>query len=1692
MESVGEDLEALDQAGAGAAEIGVAIDEKDSAVARTRQPTEPRLGEEDREILTDAWDVKPAAGDHEHFRIGRHNLLPGNRPRLLPLPPKHLPATGEDDDLGRPVACRERRINPLEEHDARRPHHASRPARDRVDPSLEARHNPPAPFRNAGRIGNCLMAREHLRKTRRLEIHHARISGKPAGGRSHLRLGYRADIAQRLRDDEIGGEPLENGQIEFVESAIRAESFTDERIDLPARGVGGNERSGHVGKAPHRGWMVAFVGHADEVIPETELADDLGSAGKKGDDSHERALGRTRGGKSMMGSSVAVGRVRSADDPGQARGARSMRCSSGRHHRAVSLCALVAISLLTRTSSRADDGLTLFETRIRPVLVEHCQECHRSDGAAEGGLVLDHRAGMRAGGAGGPILVPGAPDQSRLLAILRHELPGLEMPEGGKRLDDDTLAAFSAWIAAGAPDPRDPPASGATKAPADFAERRTWWSFQPLLDPDLPPAHRADWSENPIDRFLAARLEAAGLEPAPLAQPAGLLRRLSFVLTGLPPSPEEVLAFTADPSPAAYEAAVDRMLASPHFGERFARHWMDLVRYCESHGSQGDPELPNAWRYRDYLVRSFNDDLPYDRFVREQIAGDLLPDPRWNAAEGFNESAIGPAHLRMVELGFVPVDALDDQVKVIENQIDVYSKTFFALTAACARCHDHKFDPVTQEDFYALAGVLTSSRPGQVILDRPESLGAADAELTALKASIKEGLVTAWLEAAEKLPARLSEEAERRARATALRAEHATVIAAVDRIEKPARAAALAQRGLAPLAAALPTPLARWSFSGDTCDSLGGLDGELLGGAVVRDGRLVLDGVGANMRTKALPRDLSEKTLEAWVVLANLDQRGGGVIGLDMPEGRFFDSIVFGEMKPRHWLAGSDFFNRTADPGGTEETAGPGELIHVAIAWAADGSIALYRNGASYGERTTKGSPWTFKAGGARFLFGQRLSDINPPLAGEIDEARAYDRALSPEEIAASFRAGPEGVTDDELLATLDAATKASLLHLRAERDRISTDLRVAETPAADPLGPLLTAASNDPANPFHAWAKLTATPTEAWPATWNALAATLEADRRARTETSARATPLWDLRGPDHASWFRHGPGLGPEPTGNGAFTVVPDGEAVIAGILPAGIHTHLLSNRQSGVYQSPRFVIDTDSVYVRVLGRGAVARLVIENYPIGNGGIYPAVRPDRDDLGWIRLDTNYRRGSSAYVELVTDPAERAFFGIAAVMKGDAPEPPRDTFLAAAPFLDGAPPNTAAEFAARMATRLGDTIRAWRDGTLDDDGRALLDIAGRSRLLPTMLPELPAIAATVERYRAIERAIPLARRAPGVLEAAGYDAPLFIRGQHTRPAALVPRRGLSLFGNAPYAEQAEAANAPSGRLQLADEAVGPGRDLLARVMVNRLWHHVYGRGLVVTTDNFGLLGALPTHPDLLDWLAGRFIDESWSVKRALRRMVMSRAFRGSAVPSPAATQTDPQNELLSHAPLRRLDAESIRDSILATSGQLDPSRGGPGIDVYHTAKTEGGGPVGPLDGHRRRSLYQRIRRNASNPFLEVFDAPKPATTRGTRDVTGGPVQALAMLNDPFVVDQATKWGVSVAATPDTDEARLRGMMLRALARSPDSEETALLLAHLAAVRAPLAVLPDGSPRPAAEAEALAWGDMAHAILCLKEFIHVE
>jgi hypothetical protein len=269
--------------------------------------------------------------------------------------------------------------------------------------------------------------------------------------------------------------------------------------------------------------------------------------------------------------------------------------------------------------------------------------------------------------------------------------------------------------------------------------------------------------------------------------------------------------------------------------------------------------------------------------------------------------------------------------------------------------------------------------------------------------------------------------------------------------------------------------------------------------------------------------------------------------------------------------------------------------------------------------------------------------------------------------------------------------------------------------------------------------------------------------------------------------------------------------------------------------------------------------------------------------------------------------------------------------------------------------------------------------------------------------------------------------------------------------------------------------------------MVNRIWHHVFGRGLVATPDNFGRLGVPPTHPELLDALAIRFMEDGGSVRGMVRLLVTSRAFGRTVVPPKGAEQKDPANDLLTHARVRRLDAESVRDTLMAVAGQLDLRMGGPGVNPYHTGKTEGGGPSGPLDGERRRSVYQRVRRNAHHPLLEVFDAPRASTPRGARDVTTVPAQSLAMLNDPFVREMASRWAARLVAEGLPRRDRVGEMVFTALGRPASEGEREAALAHLREL---------GEDRGVGDAsldrDPAVWADLAQSLFCLKEFIYVH
>ena len=372
-------------------------------------------------------------------------------------------------------------------------------------------------------------------------------------------------------------------------------------------------------------------------------------------------------------------------------------------------------TLLAAPDSAAPDsaephgkGVIFFESKVRPILAKHCYKCHSEQAAKlKGGLLLDSKAGWEMGGDSGDAIIPGDVDGSLLIEAVRYEDSDMQMPPK-YRLGENEVRILENWIRMGAPDPRSGDEISLPKSSINIEEGRKFWSFQPLATTGAPPTRNQDWAKHDLDRFVLSGLEANGLTlPAP-ADRATLIRRMTLDLAGLPPTPSEIDAFVNDPAAedVALAKVVDRLLASPQFGERWGRHWLDIVRYAESVGRTRNYPFPYAWRYRDYVIKSFNEDKPYDRFVTEQLAGDLLPS---NSREEKNELHVATGFLALGSQDLNENDRNQYLMDVVDEQIDVTGRALMALTTGCARCHDHKFDPIPTADYYALAGVFRSS-----------------------------------------------------------------------------------------------------------------------------------------------------------------------------------------------------------------------------------------------------------------------------------------------------------------------------------------------------------------------------------------------------------------------------------------------------------------------------------------------------------------------------------------------------------------------------------------------------------------------------------------------------------------------------------------------------------------------------------------------------------------------------------------------------------------------------------------------------------------------------------------------------------------------------------------------------------------------------------------------------------------------
>ena len=635
-----------------------------------------------------------------------------------------------------------------------------------------------------------------------------------------------------------------------------------------------------------------------------------------------------------------------------------------------------------------------FDKQIAPIFVSHCLECH-SGAEPEGGLSLtDVNIAMNGGDSGKVIVANDAAG-----SLLWEQVNDDEMPPKHP-LSKQEKATLKEWIDQGAKWGKSPldPFSITTSTRAG----RDWWSLKPLQNINPPQVKGSDWGSNQIDAFVLNRLQKNGLQPSPEADPRTLIRRLYFDLLGLPPTPEQVALFVAAPSEEMYQLIVKELLMSKHYGERWGRHWLDVVRFGESDGFERNFPRKNAWHYRDWIIDALNADMPYDDFVRMQLIGDQLTGGIEGAAAtgfwvaGVHNTTVGGSE-RMKQL------ARQDE---IEEVLATLGQTFLGLTINCARCHEHKFDPVTQKEYYQLASSISGLGHGE----RVEQSPGFQRTLTSIKRRLSQ------------LQSELSV-MDANASKEIIEARQAEKIAA----PKP------------------PVAMARWEFDSDFNDSIGNLNGKAIGNAKIENGALILDGQSF-VETAPVQRDIAEKTFEAWVQLENLEQRGGAAISIGTRNGGVFDAIVFGERTPKHWMPGSNGFVRTDSFNGFAEEAVT-KPVHIAIVYKKEGTIIGYRNGIAYGQPIRKSPIFNYKAGETEILFGLRHK---PPggnrfLKAKIHRAAFYDRALSPEEIAASAGESAKYVSEKQIVESLDRkqreqrkVIKSKIASLTVARDEVS------------------------------------------------------------------------------------------------------------------------------------------------------------------------------------------------------------------------------------------------------------------------------------------------------------------------------------------------------------------------------------------------------------------------------------------------------------------------------------------------------------------------------------------------------------------------------------------------------------------------------------------------------------------------------
>lgn len=1067
-------------------------------------------------------------------------------------------------------------------------------------------------------------------------------------------------------------------------------------------------------------------------------------------------------------------------------------------------------------------SLEFFESKIRPLLTARCNQCHGAE-KQEGGLRLDSREAILRGGDSGPAVVPKRPDENLLINAVRYG-ETVQMPPK-QQLPPPEVKLLEEWVRRGAPwTPGDDRRTVATISGFDLQQRkREHWAWRPIVAPTIPTIAREHGDVSAIDAFLFTKLDAANVETCGPADRRTLLRRATFDLIGLPPTPDEVTSFEADMAPDAFARVVDRLLASPHFGERWARHWLDLVRYAETLGHEFDYPLTAPWRYRDYVIRALNADVPYDQFVREHIAGDLLDRPRLHPIDHSNESIIATAFWFFGEALHAPVDVRADQAVRVENQIDVFSKTFLGLTLACARCHDHKFDAISTSDYYALAGYLTSSHQQTASLDPG------------------------------------------------------------GRIEKSAT--------------------------------------EL--------------------------RELSRQGRLAVTSLAEQDE---------------------------------------------------GELAR-------------------------------------RFA--------NCLLASRAVRSRSKSAALD----AIAQKYGIERILVERFAAACGEAS------------------------------------AQEPGHPLFVWNKLAAAnlPEESF-LTRRSAVETAVVQRHDQVADASHGQIIFEDFSGDFSTWYPSGWAFGHSPTRNGDWWSTPDGPSLLSTGLA---HSGRLGSKLRGVLRSATFTIEKPFILYRLCGQDAQVRLIVDGYVMDNftellfEGLSFKVNSG-ESMRWHSQSVARYLGHRAHIELID--SSDGFLAIDEIRFANAAAVDAPDESVACSILSRSDVNSFESLARAYGDICAQGCRDWRAGKSSVATEFLRWAIAKQLLLGSDVVHSKLVE-LARRASDVNATVPNPAEVVAIGDGGPDDQPVQIRGNPKNVGPVAPRRFLEAIAGT----QQPAPKHGSGRLELAERLLSHDDPFPARVMVNRVWQHLFGRGIVASVDNFGVLGTPPTHPELLEYLANRFCVEGWSVKKLIREIMLTQAYQRDSEGGESAERRDPENLLLHRANVRRLEGEAIRDALLVVSGSLNRTQFGPAVPIYLSPFMEGRGKPkesGPLDGAGRRSIYVEVRRNFLSPFMLAFDTPQPASTVGRRNASNVPAQALSMMNDPFIVEQCRLWAAHIlAAKGEIRQQRITQLYLAAFSRPPSTQEIDESLAFVFE-QAKCHGVESDDVRP--------WADLCHVLVNVKEFIFIK